>query len=29
MKNKKVGDDILVKIYDVDLISGKIFAEPI
>jgi ribosomal protein S1 len=29
MKNKKVGEDILVKIYDVDLISGKIFAEPI
>jgi hypothetical protein len=29
MKSKKVGDEILVKIYDVDLIAGKLFAEPL
>jgi ribosomal protein S1 len=29
MKNKKTGDDILIKIYDVDLIAGKLFAEPL
>jgi ribosomal protein S1 len=29
MKIKKTGDDILVRVYDVDLIAGKLFAEPI
>jgi ribosomal protein S1 len=29
MKSKKTGDDLLVKIYEVDLIAGKLFAEPL
>lgn len=29
MKSKKTGDEIQVRIYDVDLIAGKLFAEPI
>lgn len=29
MKIKKTGDDITIRIYDVDLIAGKLFAEPI